>query len=154
MHTATRGSNHRRRTWNLCLLLEHQRRVIASVTHLEGQPEGEQSTVSPAWAKGESPSAADRGDASEAPPRVTLRGEAQQGMLQVTPGLAQRPRARGGSGDTWRYRSKQGLKDPGRPERDQWSPDLRGAPRVGRCWSGEGLELGRGGHLPHVSLMQ
>ena len=71
---------------------EPQRRVIALVTHLEGQPEGEQSKVSPAWAKGESPSASDRGDASEAPQRVTLRDEAQQGMVQVTPVLAQRPR--------------------------------------------------------------
>ena len=115
------------------------------MTHVEGQPEGEQSTVSPAWAKRESPIASDRGDVSETPQRVTLRGEAQQGMLQVTPVLAQRPRARGGSGDTWRYRSKQGLKDPGWLERDQWTPDLRGepAPRLGRCWSGEGLELGQ-----------
>ena len=68
-------------------------------------------------------------------------------MVQVTPTLAQRPRVRGGSGDTWRYRSLHCRKDPGRLERDPGSPDLRGesALRVGRCWSGEGLEIGRRG---------
>ena len=76
---------------------EPQRRVIASVTLLEGLPEGEQSTVSPAWAKGESSSAPDRGNASEMPQSATPRDEAQKGMVQVTPVLAQRPRVRGGS---------------------------------------------------------
>ena len=114
---------------------------------MEGLPEGEQSTVSPAWAKGESSTAPDRGSASELPQSVTPRDEAQQGMVQVTPTLAKRPRVRGGSGDTWRYRSLHCRKDPGRLERDPGSPDLRGesALRVGRCWSGEGLEIGRRG---------
>ena len=47
-------------------------------------PGPSKSTVSPAWAKRDSPDASDRGDVSETPQRVTLSGEAQQGMLQVT----------------------------------------------------------------------
>ena len=41
------------------------------------------------------------------PQSVIPRDGTQQGMLQVTPVLALRPRDRGGSGDTWRNRSSQ-----------------------------------------------
>jgi len=83
----------------------------------------------------------------ELPQSVTLRDGTQQDLLQVTPMLALRPRDRGGSGDTWRNRSRPSRESSGRPGRDQGSPDPGGvpAPYGGGCWSGEGLEIGRRG---------
>ena len=74
----------------------------------------------------------------ELPQSVTLRDGTQQDLLQVTPVLALRPRDRGGSGDTWRNRSRPSRESSGRPGRDQGSPDPGEVPVPEG--SGSGLE--------------
>jgi len=96
---------------------EPQRRVIASVAHLKGLPEGEQSTVSPTWAKGESP------------------GVVDQAFSALTPSPASGRARREGSGDTWRNRprdSPRGVLLPQTPDQGL---------RAVRCWAGGGFEI-------------
>ena len=96
---------------------EPQRRVIASVAHLNGLPEGEQATVSPTWAKGES------------------QGVVDQAFSTLTPSPASGRVRREGSGDTWRNRprdSPRGLLVPQTPDQGL---------RAVRCWAGGGIEI-------------